>query len=53
LRFNYSQKYIGIMDGEKNEDRIPIQKLDDIYQYADRLKAAAQHWVAPAAATAS
>ena len=39
LHFNRSQKYLGIIDENKKEDRIPIDRLQEIYQYADRLKA--------------
>ena len=39
LRFNTSQKYLGLFDEERNEDRVPINDLNDMYQYADRLKA--------------
>lgn len=42
LHFNYSQLYLGLFDQHRNEERIPIDAVDDIYQYADRLKAAAQ-----------
>ncbi len=38
LHFNRSQKYLGIFDHEKNEQRIPIDDLNDLYQYADQLK---------------
>ncbi|AKL14555.1 TPA: restriction endonuclease [Kluyvera intermedia] len=41
LHFNRSQKYIGIFDIEKNETRHPIDNVDDIYSYADILKATA------------
>lgn len=44
LHFNTSQKYIGLFDEDKNEDRVPIDSLDEIYQYADRLKAAAHFY---------
>lgn len=37
LRFNFSQKYIGLFDQAKNEDRIPITALNDIYKYENRL----------------
>ncbi len=37
LRFNREQKYVGIFDANKNEDRVPIADLDDIYTYADRI----------------
>jgi hypothetical protein len=41
LWFNRTQMYLGLFDQEKQEERIPIETLDDIYQYADRLKATA------------
>lgn len=41
LHFNRSQKYIGIFDQEKNETRHPIESVDDIYGFADQLKATA------------
>ncbi|NJO06799.1 MAG: restriction endonuclease [Chloroflexaceae bacterium] len=39
LWFNRSKKYIGLFDQEKKEERILIEKVDDIYGYAERLKA--------------
>lgn len=40
LHFNTSQKYIGLFDGgARNEERVPIERLEDIYSFADRLKA--------------
>lgn len=39
LHFNYSQKYIGIFCEDKNEVRHPISSLEDIYDFADQLKA--------------
>lgn len=39
LHFNRNQYYIGIFDTDKNEDRISINNLDDIYNYVDRLQA--------------
>ncbi len=39
LRFNTSQKYLGLFDAQKKETRVPIQSLDDLYQFADRLTA--------------
>lgn len=41
LHFNRSQKYLGLFDIEKNETRHPIETLDDIYSWADILKATA------------
>lgn len=41
LHFNRSQKYIGLFDIDKNETRHPIETVDDIYSWADILKATA------------
>lgn len=41
LRFNTSQKYIGLFDEDKKEDRKPIESLNDIYQFADALRGTA------------
>lgn len=38
LHFNRSQKYLGIFDEKREEEKIPIQNLNDIYQYAERLR---------------
>jgi hypothetical protein len=38
LRFNFSQKYLGLFDDAKNEERFPLTALSDIYQFANRLK---------------
>jgi len=38
LRFNRTQKYVGIFDEKRNEERVPIQNLNDIYQHADKLR---------------
>ena len=39
LRFNTAQRYLGLFDENKNEERVPIDSLDDLYKYADRIKA--------------
>lgn len=41
LHFNRSKKYIGIFDEAKSETRHPISSLDDIFNFADQLKATA------------
>ncbi|OEC85679.1 MULTISPECIES: type I restriction endonuclease [Methanobacterium] len=38
LRFNTKQKYIGLFDENKKEEKIPIENIKDIYNYAKRLK---------------
>ncbi|MCX2695271.1 type I restriction endonuclease [Ochrobactrum chromiisoli] len=43
LHFNRATKYIGIFDGD-TEDRVIIETLDQIYEYADRIKIAAQKY---------
>lgn len=40
LHFNRTQKYLGILDSEKKETRIPIASLDDIYLHSEALIAA-------------
>lgn len=37
LHFNTSQKYIGIFDENKKEEREKIDSVDDIYNFEDRL----------------
>ena len=44
LRFNHSQKYIGLFDEGKVESKQVLGKLDDIYKYAEQLKKAAQQY---------
>ncbi len=38
LHFNCSRKYLGVISGKK-EERIEIEGVDDLFQYADRIKA--------------
>ncbi|MBO0792278.1 MAG: type I restriction enzyme HsdR N-terminal domain-containing protein [Ktedonobacteraceae bacterium] len=45
LHFNGKQKYIGIINADKSEERIPIDNLNEIYQLADRLRATAGLYV--------
>jgi hypothetical protein len=45
LRFNTSQKYISILDKDKNEEKFPIETVDEIYNFADKLKKAAELYV--------
>ncbi|MBX9868760.1 MAG: type I restriction enzyme HsdR N-terminal domain-containing protein [Burkholderiaceae bacterium] len=41
LRFNNTQRLVlGLFNEVKEEDRVSIESVDDIYNYADRLKAA-------------
>lgn len=44
LYFNGAQKYITLFDEEKHEEKIPINSIDDIYNYSDRLRAVASHY---------
>ena len=45
LHFNRTQKYIGLFDLEKNETRHPISTVDDLYSFADILKATAALYI--------
>lgn len=38
LHFNTSQKYLGLFDTDKTETRHPIQGLNEIYNYASKIK---------------
>lgn len=37
LWFNSKQKYLGVFNGNKEESRIPIEEVVDIYQHADEI----------------
>lgn len=45
LYFNTGQKYIGLVDEEKNVTREPLNGLEDIYQFEDRLRATAGRYL--------
>lgn len=45
LYFNRSQKYLGIFDAQKAETRIPINDLEEIYNYADVLRDTARTYL--------
>jgi len=38
LRFNSSQKYVGLFDAKKNESKHPIDSIDEIYRFSEQLK---------------
>ncbi len=44
LWLNRSKKYLGIFDEEKKEDKRLIEKIEDIYQYADDLRKTAKFY---------
>ena len=44
LHFNRARKYLSLFDGEK-EERVPVESLDHIYDYTDRLRATASKYV--------
>ena len=41
---NLSQLSIGLINANKNEDKVPIAKIDDIFKYSDRLIATAKYY---------
>lgn len=41
LYFNSAQKYLHLRNEERAYERVDIESIDDIYKYADRLKATA------------
>lgn len=42
LWLNRSVKYLGLFDAEKNEEKVRIDSLDEIYDHADRLRETAR-----------
>lgn len=44
LHFNRSQKYLGVFDDDKREERIPIDRVEDIYHHAEVLRAAVRRY---------
>ena len=44
LWFNTKQKYIGVFDVEKNEARVPIESLSDIYLLSSKFVEAIQRY---------
>ncbi|RKU20979.1 hypothetical protein C6500_07530 [Candidatus Poribacteria bacterium] len=48
LHFNRAKKYLGLFDEDRNHERFGIESIDDIYEYAEQLKATAQRYDAPA-----
>lgn len=47
LRFNYSQKYIGLFNANKEEERVQIAAVTDIYKYESRLVERLQQYDIP------
>ncbi len=41
LHFNRAQKYLGLFDTNKSEEKVAIETLNDLYNFADRIKATA------------
>lgn len=39
LRFNHAQKYLGVFNDQKVEEKIPIAAVNEIYQHAEKLRA--------------
>ncbi len=44
LHFNRSQKYIGLFDEQKHEERHAIDSLDEIFQFAVQIKATVSYY---------
>ena len=44
LRFLTSRKAVMLIDADKNEQRVDIQELDDIYSHAGRLRETAERY---------
>lgn len=44
LHFNTAQKYLGLFDSKKVETRQPIDSLEDIYRFADQIRATVHYY---------
>ena len=44
LHFNWGQKYVGVFDENRQEERLPIGEIDEMYHYADRLIATVKQY---------
>lgn len=44
LHFNRTQKYVGLFDEAKQEERVPIERVEDIYRHAEAIRAAARRY---------
>jgi predicted type IV restriction endonuclease len=44
LWFNTKQKYLGVFNAQKNEERIPLDKITDLYLNADRILATIDYY---------
>ena len=47
LHFNSARKYLGLVNGDGKHERVEIAGIDDIYNYADRLKATVERYETP------
>ena len=47
LHFNRSTKYLSLVNEAKKYDKVEISSIDDIYKYAEQLKATAQRYDTP------
>ena len=47
LYFNSSTKYLGLVNEDGQRERFEIENIDDIYNYAEQLKAITQRYSAP------
>ena len=44
FHFNTIQKYIGVINEDKTENKHPIETLDDIFKYAEQIKKAVSYY---------
>ncbi len=47
LRFNAKQKYLGVFDENKNENRIPIASIDEIFNHTEALLKTINYYEVP------
>jgi len=47
FRFNGTHRYLGLINEQKKEERVPLEDLNEVYQYADRLKTTIGYYEKP------
>lgn len=45
LHFNRQQKYLGLLDEARTEQRVPLEQVSDIYQHAEEIRAAVRRYL--------
>lgn len=53
LWFNSGRKYLGVFDADKREERIPVERPEDLFNHAERIRESLNHVLNPGPPAAS